>query len=159
MKSRANQITTNVVRMANLQGCDVWRTNVVGVFDIVAAVDKVWKLIQGIRATTKEIKQVLQSCYKTTGDRKGVSDIIGLSPTGRFIAIEIKAKGDQLDKDQKNPFRQENFLKEVGQKGGIAFIVAEEPQKIRLKVFGSEKFITICDELEFLPLLRQKLAE
>lgn len=157
--SRANQMTTNIIQMCNLQQCNVWRSNVVGVFDILKAVDVVWKLIQQRYATTKEIKRDLQKCYKTTGDRKGASDIQGMAKDGRFLAIEIKAKGDQLDKDKKNPFRQENFLKEVGQKGGLAFIVAEEPDKIRLRVMGSEKYICICSEEQFLPLLIQKMKQ
>jgi len=72
-----------------------------------------------------------------------------------MIAIEIKAKGDKLDKD--GNYHQENFLKEVGQKGGLAFIVVEEPEKVKRRVMGSEKHITICTELEFLPLLIQKI--
>ena len=129
----------------------------VGVFDILKGVSVVWQIVQLKNVTTKDIKHALQKCYKTTGDRKGASDIQGMSKDGRFLAIEIKAKGDQLDKDKKNPFRQENFLKEVGQKGGLAFIVAEEPDKIRLRVMGSEKYITICTEEQFLPLLIQKM--
>lgn len=157
MPSRANQVTANVIRMANLQGCNVWRSNTVGVFDILKAVNVVWTLIQKKQVTTAEIKKALQSCYKSTGDRKGAADIQGMAPNGRFLAIEIKAKGDQLDKDKKNPYRQENFLKEIGQKGGIAFVVAEEPEKIRLRVMGSEKYITICNEEQFLGLLLQKI--
>ena len=157
--SRANQITNNIIQMCNLQQCNVWRSNVVGVFDILKGVNVVWQLVQQRNVTTKEIKQALQKCYRTTGDRKGASDIQGMAKDGRFLAIEIKAKGDQLDKDKKNPFRQENFLKEVGQKGGLAFIVAEEPDKIRLRVMGSEKYITVCNEEQFLSLLIQKMKE
>lgn len=159
MSSRANQMTTNIIQMCNLQQCNVWRSNVIGVFDILKAVKVVWQLVQQRNVTTSEIKKALQSCYKTTGDRKGASDIQGMTKDGRFLAIEIKAKGDQLDKDKKNPFRQENFLKEVGQKGGLAFVVAEEPEKIRLRVMGSEKYICICNEEQFLPLLIQKMKE
>ena len=150
-------MTTNIIQMCNLQSCNVWRSNVVGVFDILKGVNSVWQLVQQKNVTTKEIKQALRKCYKTTGDRKGASDIQGMAKDGRFLAIEIKAKGDQLDKDKKHPFRQENFLKEVGQKGGLAFIVAEEPDKIRLRVMGSDKYICICSEERFLPLLIQKM--
>jgi len=153
--SRANQLTINVIRLCNSQGCTVWRNNVVGIFDATKATNRIWSLVQSIRVTTKEIRQTLQSCYLTASDRKGASDILGYTPTGRFIAIEIKAKGDKLDKD--GGYNQENFLKEVGQKGGLAFLVCEEPEKVKLRVMGSEKYITVCTELEFLPLLIQKI--
>ena len=153
--SRANQLTTNVIRLAHSQGCNVFRNNVMGVFDMTLAVNKMWNLVQGMRVTTKEIKQVLSNCYRRSHEQKGAADILGYTPTGRFIAIEIKAKGDKLDKD--GNYHQENFLKEVGQRGGLAFLVCEEPQKVKLRVIGSEKHITICTELEFLPLLIQKM--
>lgn len=157
--SRANQLTTNVIRLCTSQGCKVWRNNTVGIFDATKASNRIWTLVQSIRVTTKEIMQTLKSCYLTSSDQKGASDILGCTPTGRMIAVEIKAKGDQLDKDKNKPFQQENFLKEIGQKGGLAFIVAEEPDKIRLRVMGSEKYICICTELEFLPLLIQKIKQ
>ena len=49
------------------------------------------------------------------GDR-GISDIIGCSPTGQFIAIEVKKRGGTISDDQ---FA---FIKAVILNKGIAFI-------------------------------------
>lgn len=143
--------------MAAGQGCKVFRNNVMGVFDASIALKKLWPLFQSPKTTTSDIKKALKSSYRKTNEEKGASDILGYTRNGKFIAVEIKAKGDQLDKD--GGFHQENFLKEVGQKGGLAFIVAEEPEKIKLRVFGSDKYITICNEDDFLKLLIQKMKE
>lgn len=150
MKSRANQITTNVIRMASTQGCTVWRNNTLGVFDGKIALDKIWRLVQSGRVTTAELKKALQSSYRTTNERKGASDVLGFyRKTGQFLAIEIKGKGDKLS------IEQQQFLKEVAA-AGLAFVVAEEPEKMRFTVLGCEK-ITACNEVEFLNVLREKL--
>jgi 4-aminobutyrate aminotransferase-like enzyme len=151
MKSRTNQITKNIVRTASLQGCTVWRNNTMGVFDMLKAVDKIWHLCQQMRLTTKEIKQALQSCYRTTADRKGASDIIGfVRKSGKFIAIEIKSKNDKLT------LEQEVFLKEVGE-SGLAFVVAEIPDKITFTVLGTKERVAVCKEADFITCLRGKL--
>ena len=59
-------------------------------------------------------------CYvfKTiTTSKRGVSDIIGCLPTGRFIAIEVKAKG----KLNNVTHLQQYHLDSVNRAGGIAF--------------------------------------
>jgi hypothetical protein len=47
---------------------------------------------------------------------KGVSDIIGIAPGGRLLAIEVKAPKGKLTDDQRK------FLVSVQDAGGIAFI-------------------------------------
>jgi hypothetical protein len=141
--------------MANSQGCFVWRSNVVGIFDAAVALKKILDLVKSGTATLGNLKKALASSYRVTHDLKGSSDIIGYLPTGQFIAIEIKGKGDKLDKD--GGYAQENFLREVGMKKGLAFVIAEQPEKIKLKVLGSEKHIVICSELDFLTYLKDKM--
>jgi hypothetical protein len=155
--SRANQITKAIFDQVASQGCKIWRNNVVGIFDSAAALRKIWNLVQSGKVTTAELKKALQSSYRTSHEQLGATDGIGYTKHGIFIAIEIKAKGDKLDKD--GGFNQENFLKEVGQKGGISFIVAEEPKKIKLRVLGSSQHITICHPDDFLRLFRLRLDE
>jgi len=155
--SRANQITENIITQAGTQGCRVFRNNIMGVFDSTAALHKIWNVVQSGKVTTAEIKKALQSSYRRTHEQKGASDIIGFTRYGTFIAIEIKAKGDKLDKD--GNYNQENFLKEVGQKNGIAFLVTEEPDKVKLRVMGSSQHITICHPDDFLRLFRLRLEE
>jgi len=46
---------------------------------------------------------------------KGISDIIGLTHKGHFIAVEVKMPG-------KNPSKEQlDFIERVREKGGIAF--------------------------------------
>jgi hypothetical protein len=144
-------MTTNVIRLANMQGCTVWRNNTMGVFDGKIALKKIWNIVQSGKVTTTELKKAISSSYRKSHERLGVGDIIGYTPTARFIMGEVKGKGDVLS------LEQEQNLKEVGQRGGLPFIVAEEPDKIRLRVMGSEKYITVCSEEQFLPLLIQKM--
>ena len=47
---------------------------------------------------------------------KGISDIIGCSPEGRFVAVEVKRKGIHLSPDQ------EYFLNKIRAAGGIAIL-------------------------------------
>ena len=136
--------------MASTQGCTVWRNNVLGVFDAKIALDKIWRLVQSGKVTTSELKKALQSSYRTTNERKGASDVLGfVRKTGQFLSIEIKGKGDKLS------IEQQQFLKEVAT-AGLAFVVAEEPEKMRFTVLGCEK-ITVCNEVEFISLLREKI--
>lgn len=150
--SRANAITTNVIRIITMQGCEAFRNNTMGVFDSAIALKKIWNLVQSGKVTTAELKKALQSSYRKTHERIGVSDVIGFTKHGVFIAVEVKGKGDTIS------IEQNSFLKDVATKGGIAFLVAEEPEKIRLKIPGSER-ITICNDVDFLRLFRLRLDE
>jgi hypothetical protein len=48
--------------------------------------------------------------------KKGSSDILGILPGGRFLAIEVKAKGGRVSPEQRN------FLEQVRGLGGVAII-------------------------------------
>lgn len=47
---------------------------------------------------------------------KGISDIIACSPSGRFVAIEVKKKGGKVSDEQLA------FLASVRQRGGLALL-------------------------------------
>jgi hypothetical protein len=49
---------------------------------------------------------------------RGVSDLIGCTPDGRFFAIECKAPGKADDTSQ----AQEDFLQAVRERGGLALV-------------------------------------
>ena len=150
--SRANQITDNVVKQLKLQGCEAWRNNTMGVFDGMAAAKKIWNLVQSHRVTLAEIKKAIQSSYRKSHERIGVSDVVGFTNHGTFLAVEVKGKGDVIS------LEQNQFLKDVAAKGGFAFIVAEQPEKVKLKILGSNH-ITVTTDLEFLAAFRLKLEE
>lgn len=65
------------------------------------------------------------------GQRKGISDILGLTKNGRFIALEVKTKTGKISKEQKE------FLYEIEKRNGIFGVVksVEDAKKI-LRNFG-----------------------
>lgn len=73
----ANRITANVLRMINLQpNCVGYRVNNTGIWD--------------------EKKKL----FRTANTQKGLPDIFACI-RGRFVGIEVKAKGDRQSNDQK----------------------------------------------------------
>ena len=63
--------------------------------------------------------------------RNGVSDILGCDGNGSFVAIEVKTKKGRLSENQKQ------FIKEVNENGGIAF-VARSVDDVRTRLAGQE---------------------
>jgi hypothetical protein len=51
--------------------------------------------------------------------RRGVSDIIGITPAGLFLAVEVKTVNDFLSDDQIN------FLNDITRSGGLAYIACQ----------------------------------
>jgi hypothetical protein len=47
---------------------------------------------------------------------KGVSDILGILPNGKLLAIEVKKKGTYPSKEQKE------FIQHINDNGGVAFV-------------------------------------
>lgn len=160
-KVGANQITTNIIQQCNMQGCTVWRNNILGVFDIKvgaqAMLDLVLDVLGGKQSipSRKGVQQMLSGCFRKSHERKGASDVLGYTLRGTFLAVEVKADGDVLDDD----LMQETFLNDVGMKGGIAFIVASKPESIKLRVLGSNRRITICHPDDFLKLFVERLKQ
>jgi hypothetical protein len=55
--------------------------------------------------------------------KPGSSDIIGISPSGLFMAVEIKSNGEPLTLEKnKGEDSQEYFLRRIADKGGISII-------------------------------------
>lgn len=55
--------------------------------------------------------------------KTGSSDVIGISPNGLFMAIEIKSNGEPLTKEKdKGEDSQEFFLREIARRRGISII-------------------------------------
>ena len=57
----------------------------------------------------------VRNVFRRNTTMKGISDLIGLLPGGRFLAVEVKRKGNHMSQDQKR------FLEEIRASGGIAF--------------------------------------
>ena len=90
MKSE-QEIMHEVLAALTAAGCKVWRNNVGAVSD-------------GAR-------------YIRYGLCAGASDIIGIAPDGRFLAVEVKAKGGRVKQEQ------QQFINIVNAAGGIAGVV------------------------------------
>jgi hypothetical protein len=60
---------------------------------------------------------------------KGQSDILGVLPGGRFLAIEVKREGQQATEEQRR------FIERVNAVGGVAF-VAHSLEECRMKMQG-----------------------
>ena len=54
--------------------------------------------------------------FRKIAAMKGVSDILGVLPNGRFLAIEVKKPGSYPSKEQKK------FLKSINENGGLGFV-------------------------------------
>lgn len=59
--------------------------------------------------------------------RLGVSDLIGITKDGRWVACEIKTLSDRLSKDQID------FLNDIKNAGGEAFIATQEGTRVVIK--------------------------
>lgn len=57
---------------------------------------------------------------------KGISDIIGCLPDGRFLAIEVKCPGKNANKNQLD------FLKKVWERGGVGLVARSLDDIIKL---------------------------
>lgn len=78
-----NSVVNACIRWLHLNGCFVWRNN--------------------SGATTKKYtnKQGVSSEYHVRFGAKGSPDIVGTTPTGRFIGVECKFGRNKLDDHQK----------------------------------------------------------
>lgn len=59
----------------------------------------------------------------------GVSDILGILPDGRFLAIEVKKEGGKPTPDQIK------FIAKILARGGVAF-VADSVEEVERRLFG-----------------------
>ena len=94
MAQKANELQAAIVTFLNYHGYFVWVEKTVGIYD-----------------PTKKIFR------KSKTNMAGKSDIIGITPEGRFIAIEVKIGKDFLKQEQIY------FLDNIKSKGGIAITV------------------------------------
>ncbi len=92
--------------LSHLPGC-YWKNNSTGVYDVAK---------KTFRRTSK-------------WQRNGVSDVLGVSNTGQFIAIEVKSKKGRLSQNQKL------FLEDINKNGGLGF-VARSVDDVRRELYG-----------------------
>ena len=89
-----------------------------------------WLLWKGFYAFRVNAGMMFQEGRVFKGADRGVSDIIGISPSGRFIALEVKTA--KRIKNLSNP--QSDFLEMIKKKKGISGVVSSiEDMELLLK--------------------------
>jgi hypothetical protein len=94
-KQSANILTEQVVRVARAYGVEAWRQNNLAPYD------------------------PRQGRFRKFNGRKGVADVIGILPDGKWFAAEVKAGRDTLSPEQRD------FLNSVESSGGFAMCVRD----------------------------------
>lgn len=74
------------------------------------------------RNNTTGVYDPKRGVFRTFAGRKGVSDLLGVLPGGRFLAVEVKRPGEVPTLDQKE------FLADVAKAGGLALVVSDLKQ-------------------------------
>jgi hypothetical protein len=102
-----NSVVRGCLQLLKLAGIFAWRQNNAPVYDRV------------------------KGCYRAHNGMPGISDIIGVLPDGRFLAVECKRKGRTATDEQKA------FLSRVTELGGMAMTVSDVRQlQIALQLEG-----------------------
>ena len=96
-------IENHILRWLNMSGIFAWKNQSVGIYDPV-----------------KKIYRRSNNPYHI----KGVSDILGILPDGRLLAIEVKSATGKASEEQKA------FIDKVNGSGGVGFIARSLDQVI-----------------------------
>jgi Holliday junction resolvase len=96
-KIKESEVQKLILDYLRLKGCLVFKVNNGGVY---------------IRS---------RDCYMKS-PMKGISDIVGLTKKGQFLAIEVKKRGKTPCKDGKPSSEQLEFLAQVKQRKGIGIL-------------------------------------
>lgn len=73
------------------------------------------------KINTTGIWDAKRQCYRRPNSKhiiKGVADILGVLPDGKFLAIEVKSKG----RKSATTLEQKAFLNNINVNGGIGFV-------------------------------------
>ncbi len=79
----------------------------------------VYLQLEGIYAWTNKTQGTydpIRKAFRANNTKKGVGDILALVGHGRFTSIEVKRKGGKVSPEQKA------FIKDITDRGGIAFV-------------------------------------
>lgn len=94
LKGKESEIVTAILKYLQYRSIFCWRNNNTPIFD--------------------PTRQAFRRMPKYT--MKGISDILGILPTGRLLAIEVKREGKYPTREQKE------FMDHVSKRGGLAFV-------------------------------------
>ena len=108
-----SNLYNGIIQYLNYQGCKVWRVNS--------------GMIRG-SYTSKRTGKTSTRMIRMA--RAGTSDIIGIAPDGKFIAIEVK-KPETIGSVTDN---QSRFIEEIIQHGGYAGVATNPEQALELLI-------------------------
>jgi hypothetical protein len=106
LKPSEHSICNSIIEMLNYQGHHVWRQNA-GQVEAVNKYGQKHRIMIG---------------------RAGVSDVIGVSKTGRFIAIEVKTP----ERRKYVTEAQQMFLEDIKRHHGIAGVATSEGEALAI---------------------------
>lgn len=112
--NRETSIQNAILLALSSAGCLVWRVETAGAW-VGRQIHR-----EGDTVTLANARMF------TTGLVKGGSDIIGIAPGGRFLAVEVKT-----DKGRTTP-EQDRFLEAVRKAGGIAGVARSPAEALSL---------------------------
>ena len=95
--ARSNALNAAAIAYLKLKGCDVWRNNTA----------------KGFFRRPSGAEQWMEF------GRAGLSDVLGMTPTGHIMAVETKTPRDTLKPDQRE------FLADVTVRGGFACAIRD----------------------------------
>jgi hypothetical protein len=133
-----HEIIGGVIDYLNSHGCFVWRQMNEGSFDSDLAAKALAKEEKtGFVFNYVNIRRVFSNCYRRVPySIKGVADVIGWElETGRFVAVEVKTKNDNIKKDQDAWLRA---AKQAGCKVYVARSVTDFIRRWESDVFNEE---------------------
>jgi hypothetical protein len=93
--TRESDVLRQVLTLLRLRGVFSWRCNTTGVWDASRRV------------------------FRAHPGRRGVADVLGILPGGRFLAVECKGPRGRLTPEQSA------FLDNVTKAGGVALVVRD----------------------------------
>jgi hypothetical protein len=91
--AKESDIQKAILKFLHIKGVFVFKVHNTGIWD----------------PNRKVFRTLQNSC-------KGIADILGILPDGRFLAIEVKTKSGRLSVDQKA------FLENINRNNGVAFM-------------------------------------
>lgn len=113
-KNQETNIQSAIMLALSEAGCTVWRNNTAGAWI-------------GVPIHTAGNQVTLTNAHMIKfGLCTGSSDIIGIAPDGRFLAVEVKTKTGRASKEQVQ------FIEAVRSRGGIAGIARTPSEALQL---------------------------
>lgn len=113
------EIQKRIMLALSQEGCTVWRN----------ATARAW--VGRLKGYTSAGDAVISDAKQLLfGLAEGSSDLVGITPCGRFLAVEVKSReGGERD-------NQERFRRAVNRAGGIAYI-ARSPEEAVSQLYAA----------------------